>query len=210
VTLFHIAQLAFLLAVVALVVERVRTLSFVSALDAASFRRALSALVRADHLDRATALVRDARPAWVAEVVWPLFDPESPSREDRRIDLEDGLMAVEARAVRGMRILRISASIASALGFIGAASEIHGIYSGDHGILGLQAGLVENLALDHAVVSIALGIATSSLALGAWSLLKNVAKHRIAECRRVVAALEELLFEPGETVGVRSSPSGSE
>ena len=53
--------------------------------------------------------------------------------------------------------------------------------------------MVENIGLGRAVIAIALGISTSSLALGSWTVLKKIAKERIAESRRVVASVEEAL-----------------
>lgn len=182
----------FLVAVLGLAIERVRLLCFRAALDATAMRRALVGLLRAGAMERARDLVRSARPAWVAEVVWPLLDPER-SEQDRRIDHDDGLMEVEAQASRGMRALRISGSIGSALGFVGAAIEINWIFNGDHGLRRLQAGLVENVGLGHAVLSIALGIATSTIALGSWGVLKNVARDLVRDCSRVVASVQETL-----------------
>lgn len=194
-----------LAAVAALVVERVRTLAFVSALDATAFRRAVSALVRQGETARARALVAQARPAWVAATLWPLFDPDLPD-EERAIEANERLMDIEALAVRGMRALRMSASVGSALGFLGAAAHIYWIFNGDHGLRGLAAGVIENEGLGHAVLAIAIGIATSSLALGSWSVLKGVAWERLKEARRVLASVEELLAKEGRDVEVPSPP----
>ncbi|HJL16246.1 MAG TPA: hypothetical protein RMH99_11355 [Sandaracinaceae bacterium LLY-WYZ-13_1] len=191
-TLFHAVQIVLLAAVVWLIVDRVRTLSYRSALDAAAFRRALVRLLRFDRLEQAETLVQAARPAWAAEAVWPVFDPELDD-DERHIEVEDRLLAIRADGEKGLRPLRIAASIGSALGFIGAAVEVWWVFNGDHGLRKLQAGLVENEGLGHAVLSIALGIATSSLALGTWTLLRNVARTRIMDARRVVGSVEEVL-----------------
>jgi biopolymer transport protein ExbB/TolQ len=201
VTFFHAIQIALLLAVVALIVERVRTLSYRVALDSAAFRRALARLIRADRLEQAEALVAAARPAWAAEVVWPMFDPERDD-DERQIDLEDRLLQVEADAEKGLRALRIAASVGSALGFIGAAVEIWWVFNADHGLMSLQAGLVENIGLGHAVLSIALGIATSSLGLGSWTILRKVARTLIMDTRRVAGSVEDLMAKNDSAPGV--------
>lgn len=193
-TVLQVLQLALLLAVVGLIVERVRTLCYRVALDSAAFRRALDRLVGANRVEQAGALVAAARPAWVAEVVWPLFDP-GRDEDERLLEVEDRLLQVEADAQRGLRALRIAASIGSALGFIGASIEFWWIFNADHGLMRLQAGLVENIALGHAVRSIALGIATSSLGLGSWTILRKVAWTLVVDTRRVAASVEERMSE---------------
>jgi len=81
----------------------------------------------------------------------------------------------------------------SALGFIGAAVQIWWIFNGEHGLAALQAGNVESEALAKAVTSIAIGLATSSLALGSWTVLRKAARDRLAQSRRIVAAVEGML-----------------
>ena len=176
-----------------LVVERVRALAFVGALDAVAFRAAVvRALRNRDDLAPASALVAAARPSFAADACWPLLDLARPESE-RFADLDDTLFDVRARITRGLRALRIAASMGSLLGFIGAAIEIHWIFNGDHGLLRLQAGLVESIALGHAVLSIALGIGTSALALGSWAVLKDVGKRALSDTHRLVGTVEDLL-----------------
>ena len=139
--LFHGLQLLLAALVIALVVSRLRELCFESALDSVPFRRALLRWMEEDE-DRAVRLVARARPAWVAVCLWPLFDPELDDLE-RSVEVEERLMDVSAASVRGMRALRLSASIASAFGFVVAAAHIWWVFNGDHGLRALQAGLVE-------------------------------------------------------------------
>ncbi len=189
---FHLLQLVVLATVIGLVVERVRLLAYVSAIDPGPLRRALARLARRRDLETLRAVVSDARPAWAADCAWPLVDPELPEGE-RAVEVEERLMDAEALATRNMRTLRIAATIASAFGFIGAAAQIWWIFNGEHGLASLEAGRVESEGLSRAVLSIALGIAASSLSLGSWTVLKGVARERIRECRRVVGSLEEAL-----------------
>lgn len=149
--------------------------------------------MRAGESERAWDLTKAAQPAWIADAMAPLLDP-AVHDADRSIDVEDAIVAAENSITRRMRALRIAASVASALGFIGAAIEIHWVFVGDHGLLGLDAGRVENLGLGRAVLSIALGISTSSLALGSWTVLRKVARERVKEVRRAAATLEEVVL----------------
>jgi len=175
-----------------LVAERVRTLAFAVNVDATALQRALRRLLAQDDFDRAAALVKAARPAWAAECVLPLIDPELDESE-RSFALEERLLDTRDAATRGMRALRAAATMGSALGFIGAAVQIWWIFNGEHGLAALQAGNVESEALAKAVTSIAIGLATSSLALGSWTVLRKAARDRLAQSRRIVAAVEGML-----------------
>jgi len=174
------------------VAERVRALAFRSNVDATALQRALRRLIARDDLDGAAALARAARPAMAAECVLPLVDPELEP-EERSFALEERLLDARDAATRGMRALRASATIGSALGFIGAGAQIWWIFNGEHGLAALQAGNVESEALSKAVTSIAIGLSTSSLALGSWTVLRKAARDRLAQSRRIVAAVEGML-----------------
>jgi hypothetical protein len=192
VTIFHGFQLVLAVAMVALVIERVRALCFRGALDGSAFRRALVGLVRRGRVDRAGELASAARPAFAARAVWPLLDP-AIDNEQRHVEVHDTLMDVENGVGRRLRALRIGATVASLLGFLGAALDIHWVFAGEHGLLPLQAGLVESMGLSRAALSISIGISTSAFAIGVWSLLRHRARELVMEARRVVGSIEEIL-----------------
>lgn len=175
---------------VALVAERCRALCFRGAVDAAALRRTLVDLLAEGNVDRARRLLAGARPAYAVEPAWALLDPAIPD-EERMAELDDRLLDLTQKAGRGLRALRIGASVASALGFLGAAFEIYWVFAGDHGLLRLQAGLVESIGLSRAVLSIGIGIATSSFAIGSWMVLRKRAREIVADGRRVLASVEE-------------------
>lgn len=191
-TTYHAAQLVLLIAVLVLAVERVRALYYRGAVDAALLRRALVRLLAADRADRAAQLALAARPALVIEPVLALLDPGLPN-DERLGELDERLVDLEQRATERLRPLRVLATLASAVGFIGAFLEIHWIFAGDHGLMGLQAGLVESVGLSRAFLSIALGIGTSSLGIAAYTLLAKRARALIADGRRLVGSVEEAL-----------------
>ncbi len=191
-TVFHALQIALLVAIVALVVERLRALCYRGAVDAAALRRALVRLLRSGRVEDARRLAGELRSAVAVEPAWALLDPELPD-DDRMGEMDERLLELEVRATARLRALRICGSVASALGFLGAAIEIHWIFTGDHGLMRLQAGLVETIGMSHAVLSIALGISTSSFALGAWSVLRKHARDAVVDGRRLLASIEEAL-----------------
>ena len=195
-TWFNVLQSAFAAGVIALVVERSRALLLRAPLDEGPFRRRLVELLAAGDRARASELVRAALPSVVAVCVWPLLDP-SVAESDRLVDSEDRLLVEQARVERGLRALRVGATVGSALGFLGAALEIHWIFAGSHGILRLQAGLVESLAFDRALLALGIGLGTSSLALGTSMVFRRAASRVVAEARRSMSAVHLALREPG-------------
>lgn len=175
---------------VALVIERLRALCFRGALDAAAIRKALTRLLAAGRLDDARGLALGARPALAIGPALALLDPELP--DDERIGaLDERLLDLTELSLRRLPTLRVLASVASALGFIGGAIEIHWVFAGEHGLMRLQAGLVESIGLSRAFLSIALGIATSGFALGSWMVLRKHARDRIADGRRLLGSVED-------------------
>lgn len=171
-------------------VERVRALCFRGALDVPTIRRALVKLLDDDRLDDAQRLAFATRPALAIEPSLALLDPDVPD-DERAGAMDERLLELQAQATKRLRTLRALASVASALGFIGAAIEIHWVFAGEHGLSRLQAGLVESIGLSRAFLSIALGISTSSLALGSWTVLRKQARQRIVEGRRLLGGVED-------------------
>ncbi len=191
-TVFHVFQIALLVAVVALVIERLRTLCYRGAVDAAALRAALVRLLREGQLDAAQRLTHDLKSAIAVQPAWALLDPDV-SDDERMGLMDESLLDLDVRASARLRALRIAGSVGSALGFLGAAIEIHWIFTADHGLMRLQAGLVETIGMSHAVLSIALGIATSSFAFGAWGVLRKHARNAVMDGRRLLASVEEAL-----------------
>lgn len=199
-TIFHALQAVLLAAVVALVVERLRALFGRAAIDAAPIRQAVARMLRGGELDRARRLAEAARPAMAIEPAWALLDP-GLADEERLAAMDERLVDAEAHVERGLRALRIAGRIASALGFVGAAIEIHWVFNGEHGLMRLQAGLVESIGMSRAFLCIALGVATSSFALGSWGVLRKQARCLVADARRMLATVEEGLEGRDEASG---------
>ncbi|MGF1467781.1 MAG: hypothetical protein ACFCGT_16780 [Sandaracinaceae bacterium] len=201
---FHAGQVVLLAVVVGIVVWRARVLLALAALDAAVFRRAVRRALLDGRRPDALRLARAARPAWVARVVEPLLEPGA-SEEGRANASDERRHDLEADAVRGLRALRVLATSASALGFLGAILMLRWMAAGDHGLLALAAGKVESIAIGNAATSIALGIATSGFALGALAVLQRAARDVVRDMRRVATDVEALRADLEEG-GVRDDP----
>lgn len=176
-------------AVVAIVVERTRTLLFRAPLDTRTWLRALHAAVADGDRDGARALARVARPAWVAEIATRALSADPAERAE----LDELLSDYRYEAFRRLRALRILASVGTASGFFGAVLELIWLFSGDHGLAGLQAGRVERIALEGAALSVAIGIAVSVFAFVSLGILKRAAATLITDVQKTAV---ELSAEP--------------
>lgn len=177
-------------AVLTLVIAVVRRFAVRAPSDAEVLRRVLRQALKKGRWVEVRDTVYALRPAWAAEVLWPLFDPALPGHE-APTKIEETLSRIQDEAVSSLRWLRVLAFAASAVGFIGASIQIHWVFNGEHGLMRLQAGLVENVGLSRAVLSIAIGMATSGLALGTYGALRSLAAETLRQAKRTATSLED-------------------
>lgn len=77
--------------------------------------------------------------------------------------------------------VRALGRIASPLAFIGVMIELGAAFADKQGLAGLQRGAVETVALEHAVLGLVLGLATSSICIAAAGQLARGAATRLGE-----------------------------
>ncbi|MDD9969784.1 MAG: hypothetical protein OXR73_26295 [Myxococcales bacterium] len=182
---FHGFQVAIAAIAVAIAWSRVRALSFRANLDADAFLKRLRELVAAD-IERARTLCERAMPAWVARMAVAEIaaqEAEADSIRDSAVaELVDDL---RQEAGRGIQALVTIGRAASPLAFVGVMLELGMAFQGDHGLAGLQRGLVEQIAMQNAVVGVALGLTTSTCCFMAAGSLRSEARRRLREVARV-------------------------
>ena len=61
---------------------------------------------------------------------------------------------------------------------------------GDHGLLGLQAGLPEKIAMERALLTVTIGAAVALFAQASRNSLRSVAEKSLREARRAARAVE--------------------
>ena len=178
-------QLVLAAVVVYIVVERMRTLLFVAPLDTRPWLRALTAALADSDTEAARSLATRAKPAWVGRAAELALrdDPEATG------ELDELLTDCKYEAFRRLRALRILASMGTASGFLGAVIEIIWLFEGDHGLAALSAGRVERIALEAAILAIALGIAISVFAFVSLGVLKKAALTLVTDLGKTVEAL---------------------
>jgi len=186
VIVFHVGQLLLAAVVVAIVVDRVRVLLYQAPLDTAPWLRAVTSAAQEGEVGETRALVAAAGRAWAAQVARVAVDrPED-------LPLEEIVSDLRYDALKRLGALQSLARVSTAVGFLGAILELIWLLSGDHGLLGLMAGLPEKVAAEGAMLSVTLGVATSIFAFSALSVLKRGALALMRDMGRTAAELEAL------------------
>jgi hypothetical protein len=185
-TVFHLLQVVVAIGIAGLVLERIRVLCWRGPVDVEPVVSAMRALPR----EEARRLLVRLEGTFVARVLWPIV--EEAERGDREVALEEALVDAKHAIVDRLAWIRVAGTLSTFLGFVGAAYELGWVYTGDHGLLGLDPARVAAIGMGHAMMSIALGIGGSSFALGSWAALRPRARTLVAECERVVDRLRAL------------------
>lgn len=176
-TAFHGLQVALAACAIAITAMRIRVVLFVTHLDAPAFTGALARLLEAARPDRARALARGAMPAWVARV--SLVELDERTGELPPGSVAELVMDLRREALIGIRALRTIGRSASPLAFVGVMFELGMAFQPEQGLLALQRGLVEQRALQRAVLGVTIGLVTSLCCFVAASTLHGAARDRM-------------------------------
>jgi hypothetical protein len=182
---YELAQLVFALAVLAVIVERGRAVFYLAATSDRAMKW-LAARLRAGDAASAEAWAKRVPSSFVARLIVETLDTQDPERDP-------DLVRVELKHAAGARlgILRGCATLASALGLLGAIVAIREGFSGGGGLLALQAGLAEQVALAQALECMALGIGTSALCFFALGEFRRGARELLAQSAHITHLLAE-------------------
>jgi hypothetical protein len=158
-------QLGFALAIAALTVERMRALCWTHAISEPAFKRMLEepgvAHVRSESV-LARALYAD--------------DPAEAIADAREI------------ASTRLRVIRVSATMASTLGLLGGILMLAGAPLHEEGLLALAAGAVERARMTTAIATMAIGVGSSAFCFQALSILRTAARTLLTQTDRVARA----------------------
>jgi len=167
---------------------RARALLFAGRLDRKVFVAALRDALGAKQPEIARSLARACLPAWPARIA--LHGLEAiESRANVQAVLEEQRVALLHVAPQGIATLRSLARMATPLAFIGVISELGRALGGGYGLAALQRGLPERLALERGLLTFALGISTTFLALAAARVLARGVDELKRGASDVAAAL---------------------
>lgn len=176
---YQFVQLAFAVFMVLVIAGRVRVLCLRAATSEAAYRW-LTRTLEAGDVERARVWARARPEAFVARMIAAADDEE---RRDLSFELRD-------RASAHLRLLRVSATLASTLGLLGG---ILALARADTGLSALRAGGAQREALTEAIITMAIGVATSALCFQALALLRPAARKLLEQTRQIA----RLLASPG-------------
>ncbi len=161
-----------------------RTLFFEAPLAVSVFVRAAERFLGAGDVGGARALATAGRPAWLAIALEAALgegeDGDAQGGRDSEIRLEETIAELHDSAEALLRPFRALASLSSSLGMLFAILSLNGVGGPSDGLLALQAGLVQSLALERALSCVAVGGATALVVLLSLGTLRRQAR-RLAE-----------------------------
>jgi hypothetical protein len=196
-TLFQLGLSAALLGVI---LDRAYCLLWAAPLSSRGVAHVLRALERAED-GPLRAFAKHTARTHVGRVLAIAFEPitDGLPREDALAELS---FELSAEAAARLRALRVGATIASTTGLLIGIVRLRGGFTKPPGLLALEAGLTERLAVSDALFSMAIGVGTSAVCFYALSLLGDAARGLVAQRARVESALlPRLRAAPNEPAG---------
>ncbi|HEX7481800.1 MAG TPA: hypothetical protein VF331_28595 [Polyangiales bacterium] len=180
------------LAAFALILWRARLVLVTASADRPAFLAALRVLLEQRDLPAAQTLASSLQPAWVAHLSCAALAAWSEPAAVRSA-IEESIAELELDLSRYVFAIRTLGRIASPIAFVCAIAQMSLGFRKDLGLLALQRGLAESIAIERAILCVVAGVATSLLCRAGAALLH---KHERA-LHGDIAATAELLLHWG-------------
>jgi len=192
---FSVFQIALALLGVVTATRRLRIWLFDAAVDERAFAAALSTAMRAGHIDLARTLAHACLPAFSARFALEGLGEFAAGRNPRSalLELESVLLA---EATRGQALVLVLGRVANPIALIGVIHALAVATHGGEGLLGLERGLPERLALQRSLLMLAIGFGTSLFCLAAAALMRTRARA-LRQALERVGTLCETTTPPG-------------
>lgn len=185
-------QLGLSAVLLAIIVERARYLLWLAPLSPEGLRFVLNALERGQ---------RAALELWAREAprthVGKLLRAGLMEQGEGEDDVSDTLFELQAQCSARLRVLRVGATIASTAGLMVGILRIRGGAGESAGLLALEAGLAEKVALGQALFSMAVGVATSAVCFYAVGVLREAARETMGQGAKVAEGLRRGALSTG-------------
>lgn len=186
-TAWHAAQLLVSLLALAQLVRVGRAVLWTAPCDARVLSQAIAVSLSGRQRELARRLASSAQPAWAAQMTaLGLAELEADTPRDAMDDLRATLVGSQSERVRALAAL---GRIAGPLAFLAIVVELAAAFGPGHGLLALQRGLVESLAIERAALSFAVGIATTLACTLSARLLRERLRALSDELKQVREAV---------------------
>lgn len=180
-TWWHAAQLAVAAVALAQLARAAKVIAWDAPCDPRALLDACGVALAGGQPELARALAGGCRPAWLARLAEAGIEAElegaseTGARDRARAreamdELAAALVLAEADRLRGLAGL---GRIAGPLAFLAIVLELAAAFGPGHGLLALQAGLVQSIAIERAALSLAIGVATTMTCVLAATFLRD-------------------------------------
>jgi biopolymer transport protein ExbB/TolQ len=188
--LFNGVQLLFAVAAAALIGGRFYEVLFRRQLEAKPYIEALRSAVLEERFDAAHRLVDAARPAWVAEFAHALLNARNEG-VCVEIAVADAWQQTREEIGKGIYLIMGFARIASPLALFGVILQLAAGFASRSSVAALQAGMVESRAIESAIVTLMIGLGTSTICFVGGGILRKHVRKVDKELERMSRSLEE-------------------
>jgi hypothetical protein len=179
-------QLAFSGVLLGVIAERARYLLFRAKLSDEGWAFIQRCLL-AGEVVQVRAFAHQQPEAHVSAVLRAALDPD-PDQE-----LAEIVSWLHERSAARLRLVRVGATLASTLGLMVGILSIQRGFGEPAGLLALEAGLPQKLAMSQALFAMGVGVATSAVCFYALALLKPAAQALIAQSARAAHLAQDAL-----------------
>jgi hypothetical protein len=179
-------QLVFSGVLLGVIAERVRYLLFRAALSDEGWSFVQRGL-QAGEILQLRAFAQAQPDTHVGAVLRAALEPD-PDQE-----LAEIVSWLHERSAARLRLVRVGATLASSLGLMTGILCIQRGFGEPAGLLALEAGLPQKLAMSQALFAMGIGVATSAVCFYALSLLKPAAQALIAQSARAAHLAQDAL-----------------
>ena len=181
-TAWHAAQLALACLAVVQLARVALAIAWRAPADSRALAEAFSVAIRGRQRELAQAIAAATQPGWAAQMLAGVFDEPSEARPEDTMEEIRGVLVGE-QADR-LRALAAFGRIASPFAFLAIVLELGAAFGPGHGLAALQRGLVQSIAIERALLSFAIGLATALLCTAGASLMRERLRALSDELKR--------------------------
>jgi hypothetical protein len=165
VTAWHVAQLALTCIAVAQLARIALAVAWRALGDSRALADAFAVAIRGRQSGLARAIVVAAQPSWTAQM----------------LEIRGVLVGDQADRLRALAAL---GRIAGPFAFLAIVLELGAAFGPGHGLAALQRGLVQSNAMERAVLSFAIGVATGLVCTAGASIMREQLRSLSDELKR--------------------------